>query len=659
MKTTFDIHTISKTIEQSPLNDLASQELFAEWCQINDSILPQFLPRKEWEKLDEKEILQQKKEKLLLLLPQDLQLWEMMEIIRKIDQNTFKNKPEKHKEKADQLSELGRKFEKAWLYLANYFPLENNSEEAKLAQDLAQQFYSYWYSLQQQEKKADSLPEKISLWEEERSEIDQRLLGREAYAKRLARLWALASKESLDSMRKEFLTAAFKALTREGSKEQGEMPRELKKGPYYQLQEKVQEQLLSEIKTPETELYSAIFRRGKENLLNEMPAPRGYLSFFLKLFFGIDIFHSKKKLTEALELSKLKSELEEVRKTGDIKLISKKELAIAKQIQRLVSSFEYQEWANHLSEMIQTWEINCVGATLLGGLLLEELDINYLAVNLPGHASTILITSDDKWYRQDFTPWTDGWEENYTEITPNMLENGKERAKIKKNKGGFLIFKNWNPYQHIKGQLVVYITHLEKEMNGIILKNKGAYLYDNEDPLKAKQAFKQAINFHSNDFSAHYNLGVVFWNLERYEEAIQAYQRAIELNPNNQDAYNNLGTSLFELGRYEEAIQAYQKAIELDPNEVDPYYNLGEVFWKLGKYSEAILAYKKVIELNPSDVNGYYNLGIAYWKLEKYPEAIHSYLKFLKYAKRKDKDLIKQAKKEMDKVLKKWNEQSI
>lgn len=143
MKTTFDIHTISESIGQSPLSNFLNQELFAEWCQINDSILPQFLPRKEWEKLDEKQILQQKKEKLLLLLPQDLQLWEMMEIIRKIDKNTFKDKPEKHNERADELSELGKKFEKAGLYLANYFPLENNSEEAKLAQDLAQQFYSY------------------------------------------------------------------------------------------------------------------------------------------------------------------------------------------------------------------------------------------------------------------------------------------------------------------------------------------------------------------------------------------------------------------------------------------------------------------------------------------------------------------------------------
>lgn len=143
MKTIFDIHTISETIEQSPLSDLASQELFAEWCQINDSILPQFLPRKEWEKLHKKQILQQQKEKLLLLLPQDLQLWEMMEIIRKIDKNTFKDKHEKHNERADELSELGRKFEKAGLYLANYFRLENNSEEAKLAQNLAQQFYSY------------------------------------------------------------------------------------------------------------------------------------------------------------------------------------------------------------------------------------------------------------------------------------------------------------------------------------------------------------------------------------------------------------------------------------------------------------------------------------------------------------------------------------
>lgn len=157
-------------------------------------------------------------------------------------------------------------------------------------------------------------------------------------------------------MRKELLTTAFKALTREGSKEQGEMPRELKKGPYYQLQEKVQEQLLKAVQTPETELYTAIFRRGKEKLLNEMPAPRekNHMYNFLRENLGIDLNFLKTKLIKTLNLPQLKSELEEVRKTGDIKLISKKELAIVKQIQRLVSSFEYQDLGNNPSEMVKT-----------------------------------------------------------------------------------------------------------------------------------------------------------------------------------------------------------------------------------------------------------------------------------------------------------------
>lgn len=207
-------------------------------------------------------------------------------------------------------------------------------------------------------------------------------------------------------MRKELLTTAFKALRREGSKEQGEKPRDLKKGPIHQFQEKTQNQLVKTIQTPETELYTAIFRRGKEKLFNEMPAPRGdnHMRNFLRKNLKIDFQFFKIKLTDALKLPILKSELEKVRKTGDKNLISEKELAIAKKIQKKVSSFNGKNDANIPLEMVKTAEINCLGAALLGGLLLEELDIQYLAVDLPLHTSTILITSDGKWYRQDFTP---------------------------------------------------------------------------------------------------------------------------------------------------------------------------------------------------------------------------------------------------------------
>ena len=169
----------------------------------------------------------------------------------------------------------------------------------------------------------------------------------------------------------------------------------------------MQSQILRVIQTPETELYTAIFRRGKENLISNMLAPKGdnHMRNFLRKNLGVDLPFLKTKLTDALKLPILKSELEKVRKTGNKSLISEKELAIAKHIQEKVSSFDYQTMANIPSEMIKTAEINCLGSALLGGLLLEELDISYLAVILFKHASTILINSDGKWYRQYFTPF--------------------------------------------------------------------------------------------------------------------------------------------------------------------------------------------------------------------------------------------------------------
>jgi len=189
MKTpAFNSHKISEALEQRPFNDFTDQEFFAERCKIHDNLCPQFLQREEREALDDHQILQQRKGQLLLFLPQDLKLWEMMEIIRKVDYDTLKHKPEKQNERADQLYKLGGMFEKAGLYIANFFPSDDKTQEAKLAQDLAQQFYSYGCSLQQKTKKSDVLPHNISLSEEEMSEVDQRLLGKKAYEKRLARL---------------------------------------------------------------------------------------------------------------------------------------------------------------------------------------------------------------------------------------------------------------------------------------------------------------------------------------------------------------------------------------------------------------------------------------------------------------------------------------
>ena len=620
MKTpTFNSHKISEVLEHRPFNDFSDQEFFAERCKVHDNLCPQFLPRKDRETLDEEQILQQRKGQLTLFLPQDLQLWEMMEIIRKIDHDTLKHKPEKQNERANQLLELGRKFEKSGLYFANFFPSDDKSEEAKLAQDLAQQFYSYGCSLQQKTKNSDALPRNISLSEEELSEVDQRLLGKQAYEKRLARLWENPSTDQLNAMRKELLTTAFKALKKDASKEEWEKSRETKKGPYYKFQEKVQSQILRVIQTPETELYTAIFRRGKENLISNMLAPKGdnHMRNFLRKNLGVDLPFLKTKLTDALKLPILKSELEKVRKTGNKSLISAKELEIAKKVQEKVSSFDYQTMANIPSQMVETSKMNCLGSALLGGTFLEELDISYLAVDLPDHASTILITSDGKWYRQDFTSWTAKIKRNYTEITPEIVENEQERIKLQEQKEGTLVL-NWNPYSKISDHLSIYISNPENTFQSLIYNNQGAIFSNSKDTFKAKKNYKKSLQVQVNSVKAYNNLGADLWRLWRYDEAIQYYKKAIELDANYIYAYNNLGNTLSALEKYEEAIDCYQKAIELDPNHAYAHYNLGEVFWKLKKYAEAI----------------------------------QSYLKFIQLADQEDSDLIEKAKKKVEQLVK-------
>lgn len=615
----FNSHKISEALENRPFNDFADQEFFAERCKVHDNLCPYFLPREEREALEESQILEKWQDQLALFLPQDIQLWEMMEIIRKIDHDTLKHKPKKQNERANQLLELGRKFEKSGLYFANFFPSDDESQEAKFAQDLAQQFYSYGCSLQQKTKNSDALPRNISLSEEELSEVDQRLLGKKAYGKRLAKIWENPSKEQLDGIRKELLTTAFKALKKDASKEQWEKPRELKKGPYYKFQEKVQSQILKTIQMPETELYTAIFRRGKENLISNMLAPKGdnHMRNFLRKNLGVDLPFLKTKLTDALKLPILKSELEEVRKTGDKSLISAKELEIAKKVQEKVSSFDYQTMANIPSQMVETSKMNCLGSALLGGTFLEELDISYIAVDLPDHASTILITSDGKWYRQDFTSWTAKIKRNYTEITPEIVENEQERIKLQEQREGALVL-NWNPYSKISDHLSIYVSSPENTFQSLIYNNQGAIFSNSKDTFKAKKSYKKSLQVQVNSVKAYNNLGADLWRLWRYDEAIQYYKKAIELDANYIHAYNNLGNTLSALEKYEEAIDCYQKAIELDQNYATAYYNLGEVFWKLKKYAEAI----------------------------------QSYLKFIQLADQEDSDLIEKAKKKVEQLVK-------
>ena len=61
MDTYFHEHYLRGAVEKLPFADTPAQNFLSKWCEINDSIEPRFVSRKEWEEKRKEGILGKKK----------------------------------------------------------------------------------------------------------------------------------------------------------------------------------------------------------------------------------------------------------------------------------------------------------------------------------------------------------------------------------------------------------------------------------------------------------------------------------------------------------------------------------------------------------------------------------------------------------------------
>lgn len=563
IKDTINKKPFLKTFVQKIFSDSPSQNFFTKWCEINDSITPQFISRNEWFQKNNNLSEINDAGKKILYLPEDLSLWEMMDFIKRVDHDTFEKKPELQKQKANEIMILGETFEKAGVYLLQY--LSDIHDGKNIAQKIGREFQSYGTSLQKGKQSKDNQPGNIILSNTEKMELDKWFLGEKVYQKKMARLGNNPSLEAVEQLRKKTLRAYFTALAREGHEDDGKDLWETKRGPYKRLHDQTKEGIIRTIKTPERELRGAIFRRGVEflkngmgfNKLNEILTElenkekkdensmtandKSNLESLKKLKPSIDFWKEQnyETLYEALEIPRLKSELSEIRKSGNKKQISLKELEIAKKIQNIISNLPYRQGATNTDSpdtplgIIKSQYINCVGASMLGGSLLNELEIKYLHAGTPEHSLTLLITSDGNIFWQDFL----GANVNFTKIENKDL--AADKSAHNKTIQDILDYynKNTNDSLHIgmngwtqNGQQVnIDVSRQNIGLQCAVLNNIGAALVDLGKNREALEAFKQALDI-SPTFASYYSsLGTALYNTGRKEEAVKAYKKFITL----------------------------------------------------------------------------------------------------------------------------------
>lgn len=146
---------------------------------------------------------------------------------------------------------------------------------------------------------------------------------------------------------------------------------------------------------------------------------------------------------------------------------------------------------------------------------------------------------------------------------------------------------------------------------------------------EAEQKYKKLLKEDGNQPEVLFNLGMVYYKTNQYQQALDLLLKSSELEPLKALNHYGIGLALEKLGRIPQAIRAYEQAIAQDSVWIDPYNNLGNIFLKAGELEQAELIYRAAIAANSSHFGSYINLGNILMERRQINEAIETYKKAL------------------------------
>ena len=123
----------------------------------------------------------------------------------------------------------------------------------------------------------------------------------------------------------------------------------------------------------------------------------------------------------------------------------------------------------------------------------------------------------------------------------------------------------------------------------------------------------------------HYDLGVLLFNNQQYDEAISNFQKALQANPNLIHAYNYLGNAFQEKKQFDKSISYYEQAIQINPADVTAYMNLGILFLNTNQHGEAREYFSTALQINPNLYQAYDYMGLSLIMENNFDKAMECY----------------------------------
>ncbi len=143
---------------------------------------------------------------------------------------------------------------------------------------------------------------------------------------------------------------------------------------------------------------------------------------------------------------------------------------------------------------------------------------------------------------------------------------------------------------------------------------------------RATENFLKVLTAEPHHVMAHVNLANTYLAMKDYQRAIVSYHAAINLSPNSAEALTGLGLVCFELGRFEEALELHAKAAANAKSQLEFYLtNSAQTLIAVKHYDEAERVLRAAIAQNPNLVEPHVHLAHLYLRTGRFEQGWKEY----------------------------------
>lgn len=111
----------------------------------------------------------------------------------------------------------------------------------------------------------------------------------------------------------------------------------------------------------------------------------------------------------------------------------------------------------------------------------------------------------------------------------------------------------------------------------------GRFYYLHRSSAKAEKLLQRAATLDPEQSECRVMLASLYEQDKRLAEALECYKQISHIEPDNVNCYGNIGVISFELQRYDDAEKAFRRVIELNPNQSFGYRYLAFLYLRMDK----------------------------------------------------------------------------